>query len=158
MNTPPTLEIFPLQGLGTVRLGSSRADVRTALSSYGFPLERSHHSLDYFCDASIQVEFDPNDHAWFIGISCANQWIALYKGQDIFLLSASELFDLVATHDNSGVHQFEPSEYRFPNQILTLWDSDTQYDHKGHYVRPVWAQVGIGNAAYLAAITAIQNQ
>jgi hypothetical protein len=64
----------------------------------------------------------------------------------------------MATSDDSGSHEFDRYEYRFPNQILTLWDADEQYDHQGGEGREVWAQVGIGNHAYMAAIDAIKNK
>ncbi|EPJ81519.1 hypothetical protein CFII68_18785 [Pseudomonas sp. CFII68] len=45
----------------------------------------------------------------------------------------------------------------FPNQILTLWDADEQYDRQGGERREVWGQVGIGTNAYMAAIRAIKG-
>ena len=158
MKTSPTLEISPLQAIGPVRLGSSRADAREALSVFGFPLESSRGALDYFCDASIQVECGPDDRVWFIGISSSDRFTAHFQGKDVFALSAPDLFSLAAAADHSGPHSFTRTEYFFPNQLITLWDADEQYDRKGNETRPVWAQMGIGNASYAAAIAAIRGK
>ncbi len=74
---------------------------------------------------------------------------------DVFSLEASELFSLVTAADGSGPHEFTASEYLFPGQIITLWDADEQYDRRGGETRPVWAQVGIGNPAYVEALSLI---
>ena len=152
------LEISPLIGIGPVKLGSLRLEARESLLSAGFPLESSRRSLDYFCNASIQVECGPDDRVRFIGISASERFIATFQSIDVFSRSAEELFSLIADADNSGPHQFITSEYLFPNQIVTLWDADEQYDRQGNESRPVWAQVGIGNESYAAAIAAIRSR
>ncbi|MWV13481.1 hypothetical protein F3I62_15360 [Pseudomonas sp. R-28-1W-6] len=152
------LEISPLIGVGPIKLGSLRAEARELLLSAGFPLESSRRALDYFCNASIQVECDPDDRVRFIGISASERFIATFQSRDVFSLSAEELFSLIANADNSGPHQFIASEYLFPNQIITLWDADEQYDRQGNEARPVWAQVGIGNDSYAAAVAAIRSR
>ncbi|WP_369943115.1 hypothetical protein [Xanthomonas medicagonis] len=158
MKTAPVFEIYPLQGVGPLRLGSVRADARQALSALGFPLESSHGDSDYFCDASIQLECDPHGRVWFIGISDSERFVAQFQGADVFVLSAQDLFSLVAASDHSGPHRYVDTEYCFPNQIVTLWDADAQYDRRGNASRPVWAQVGVGNASYAAAVAAIRNR
>ena len=124
--------------------------VRSTLAGLGFPLESSHGASDYFCRATIQVEYGPDDSAWFIGVSSSDQITTTYRGRNPFDLAATEFFALVAAHDDSGPHEFDRYEYVFPNQILTLWDADEQYDRKGGEARPVWAQVGLGTEAYAA--------
>lgn len=158
MKTTPVLEIRPLQGVGPVYLGSARADARQALSALGFPLESSHGDSDYFCDAAIQLECDADGRIWFIGISDSERFVARFQGEDVFALSAQALFSLVAASDHSGPHRYIDTEYCFPSQIVTLWDADTQYDRRGKESRPVWAQVGVGNASYAAAVAAIRNR
>lgn len=158
MKTVPILNIAPLQAIGPVRLGSSRTDAREALSAFGFPLEWSRGASDYFCDGSIQVECGPDDQVWFIGISASCRFTTHFQGKDIFSLSAMDIFSLVAAADHSGPHYFKPSEYLFPNQIIALWDADEQYDRQGNETRPVWAQFGIGNSSYAAAIAVIRGK
>lgn len=152
------LDIRQLEGIGPVRLGSDRASAREALLAIGFPLNSSRVASDYFCKSSIQIEYGPDGRVWFIGVSASVGVAALLRGQDVFALSAPELFSLVATSDGSGPHTYNHYEYRFPHQILTLWGADTQYDRQANESRPVWGQVGVGNTSYAAAIAAIKSK
>lgn len=158
MKAIPTLEIAPLHAIGPVRLGCPRADAREALSAFGFPLESSHGTSDYFCDASIQVACGPDERVWFIGVSDSERFTVQFQCKDVFALSAPNFFSLAAAADQSGPHIFTPTEYLFPNQLITLWDADEQYDRRTDEARQVWAQVGIGNSSYAAAITAIRGK
>lgn len=148
----PVFEILPLEAIGPARLGASRTAARAAMSVSGFQLEWSNGRIDYFCESSIQLEYGPSDEVQFIGVSGNSQLNFTFKGVDVFATSAAELFSLMAGSDASGPHEFDRYEYCFPNQILTLWDADEQYDRQGGEEREVWGQVGIGNDAYAAAI------
>ncbi len=153
--TLPILEISPRQGIGPVCLGDLRSLARDALAAVGFPLESSNGATDYFCQAAIQIECNEQGHVWFIGLYQSEQYLARYRGVDVFSLPAGELFSLIASTDGSGPHEFNDSEYLFPGQIITLWDADEQYDRQGHETRPVWALVGVGSPAYVEAVSAI---
>jgi hypothetical protein len=153
--TLPILEISPHQGIGPICLGDTRAMARDALAAVGFPLESYNGPTDYFCQSAIQTECDEQGLIWFIGLSQSEQYLARYRGVDVFSLAAAELFSLMASADGSGAHDFTDSEYLFPGQIITLWDADEQYDRQGNESRPVWAQVGIGNPAYVEAVSAV---
>ncbi|WP_139213161.1 hypothetical protein [Pseudomonas kilonensis] len=63
-------------------------------------------------------------------------------------------FDGSSQHSEAKIN---PLFLMFPNQILTLWDADEQYDRQGGERREVWGQVGIGTSAYMAAIRAIKG-
>ena len=145
------LPISPHVGLGPVLLGASRSVVRASLASLGFPLEQSRGALDYFCEAAIQVEVGADNSAEFIGVSCHPAFQATYFGVDVFDISASELFALVAAREGTGSHTYNPMEYLFTAQIIALWEADEQYDCRAGARRVVWGQVGIGNGSYLAA-------
>ncbi|OWP52891.1 hypothetical protein [Pseudomonas nitroreducens] len=153
--TLPILEISPHQCIGPICLGDTRAMARDALAAVGFPLESYNGPTDYFCQAAIQTECDEHGFIWFIGLSQSERYLARYRGVDVFALPAGELFSLIASADDSGAHEFNDSEYLFPGQIITLWDADEQYDRQGNETRPVWAQVGIGNARYVEAVSAL---
>ncbi|MFR0691133.1 hypothetical protein ACLUTX_17165 [Enterobacterales bacterium AE_CKDN230030158-1A_HGKHYDSX7] len=153
--TLPIFEISPHQGIGPLCLGDTRAMARDALAAVGFALESSNGATDYFCESAIQTECDEQGLIWFIGLSQSERYLARYQGVDVFALAAGELFSLIAAADGSGTHDFTDSEYLFPGQIITLWDADEQYDRQGNETRPVWAQVGIGNPAYVEAVSAL---
>ena len=151
------LELEPLKGVGPIALGAPRETARAALAAIGFPLEHSRDVLDYFCESSIQTECDPDGRVMFIGLTCSPAYVVRYRGIDAFDLPARELFAIVAAADNSGEHEFDPLEYCFPNQILTLWEAARQYDCRRRGSREVWGQVGLGNQVYAAAIRALND-
>jgi len=147
------LVITPHESIGPIKLGVSRPDLRSMLHEFGLSLESSKTKMDYFCDASIQVEYEKDETASFIGVSFHSSYTCLYEGANVFDTPAEELFALMAAREGNGTtHNFNDSEYVFPTQILTLWDADPQYDRLRGEVRPIWAQVGIGDARYSAAI------
>ncbi|MFW6749226.1 hypothetical protein ACKUG4_00885 [Pseudomonas glycinae] len=154
----PVFEILPREAIGPARLGASREAAREAMSVNGFPLKHTHGRLDYFCGSSIQLEYDAGGEVQFIGVSGSSRFNVMYRGVDVFAVSSTELFPLIAASDDSGPHEFDHYEYLFPSQILTLWDADEQYDRQGGEEREVWGQVGIGNDTYMAAISGYENQ
>src|SRR5688572_23971077 len=127
------------------------------MAAIGFPLGSSREVIEFFCENSIQTECDENGRVMFIGVSCDDAFVARYRGVDVFDVTARELFRMAAEADGSGDHAFDKLEYRFPNQVLTLWNADPQYDHRGKGTREVWGQVGLGNAAYVAAVKALED-
>lgn len=151
-------QIKPHLGIGPVRLNASRSDVRETLSAIGFPLEHTHGASDYFCEAAIQVEFHDQQRASFIGISCHEAYSVFYLDVNVFDTPAQDLFTLFAERDDSGGHVFRDTDYCFPNQILTLWDADSQYDRLGGEQRVIWAQVGLGSSDYFDAIRKLQTR
>jgi len=148
-------KIAPHVGIGPILLGASRDSVRAALSASGYPLESSEDSLDYFASSGIQIEYGPDGCADFIGIACGKTYRLTYYDVDVFNTPADEIFDLIARRDNSGDWPFDASGFVFPNQIVTLWEADEQYDRLGGEQRPIWAQVGLGNERYLEAVNEI---
>lgn len=153
----PIFEIFPLQAIGPVRLGATRMETREVMAAIGFPLEAALGHLDYFSSNAVQISYGIDETVIFIGLSGSANFKVIFKGFDVFNLAAADLFSLMAEADNSGPHEFNSYEYCFPNQILTLWDADEQYDRDGGETRPIWSQVGVGNNAYLAAVAAIEG-
>ncbi|WP_231986832.1 hypothetical protein [Pseudomonas trivialis] len=86
----------------------------------GFPLERAYGRVDYFCESSIQLEYGPGDEVQFIGASGHAQLNFTFRGVDVFSISATEFFSLMAASDDSGHHEFDRNEYCFPNQTHAL--------------------------------------
>ena len=146
------LLIKPHESIGPIRLGVSRLEMQKVLSDYGLLFKCSRKMLDYFCDASIQIEYEADETASFIGVSFHASYTCSYKGKNVFDTPAEELFALMADGEEGRTNlTFNEHGYTFPTQILTLWDADPQYDRVGGEVRFIWAQVGIGDARYLAA-------
>ncbi|WP_212756876.1 hypothetical protein [Usitatibacter rugosus] len=145
-----TFEFRPHEGFGPARLDADRAAVREAMASIGFPLEATHGRSDYFCESSVQVEFT-DGRSSFIGVACSDKFRAVYRGTEVFELTAPELHSRIAAADDTGPHSFDAHEHYFPGQVMTLYDADQQYDYRGNFSREVWSQVGLGSRAYAEA-------
>jgi hypothetical protein len=151
--TVTRFEIVPHVGIGPVKLGMTVAEAERALANCRAAQSGRHSQkpLAYFFDNALQFELGKSDRIQFIGLSCHKAILATFDGKDVFDLPATELFELIAAHDSSSKHVFDPSEYLFENLIMTVWEADEQYDRKGRQARAVYAQVGLGNEEYLAA-------
>ena len=154
--TPPTVfELIPGLGAGVLRFNAARMDTRAALGRLGFSLKSERDKLDYFCDASIQVEYTSDNLLQFVGFSCDARTLPTFHGVDVFSITASERYVLVAAYEPEALGPFNVHGCLFPTQLIALWDADEQYDHRTNQTRCVWGQVGIGSAEYRAAIEAI---
>lgn len=156
------LVIIPRDSVGPFKLGSSRDEVRAAAAAAGITQSSERDHMDYFLQNAVQVEYS-DGAAHFIGVSPGmDGYRVLYRGVDLSDISAAELFELAAEADGSGPHVFNEYEYCFPNQILTLWEADDQYDRvrrrTGEPRRVMWAQVGVGTPKYVEAIERINAQ
>lgn len=155
-STKPHLVIVPRTGVGPVRFGMRRRDVRRGMAELGLSLSSAEKTLDFFGDENaIQVEYDGGT-ASFIGVSNGQHFTCSIYDVDPFDMLARKLFTLLAKHDGTTKGaRFDPSEYCFRNTIVTLYEADKQYDHKGRGRRVIWSQVGVGDERYLAAIDAL---
>ena len=140
-----------------MRLGMTRCQIRQEMEATGLSLEFSRNKLDYYYESSIQVESDENGCASFIGVA-SNQSIELiYKGCNLFALSAREVYDLISRHEGTAPADYSDAGCLFPEQIISLWEADEQYDYYHGERTPAWGQIGVGNESYLAAIRKLQN-
>ncbi|MEL6398124.1 MAG: hypothetical protein AAFR26_03450 [Cyanobacteria bacterium J06626_4] len=150
------LKLQPHIGVGPILLGMRREEVRTLMSKAGYPLSFERQSLDYFFKSSIQTEYQADETVSFIGIA-SNQEINLeYLGVDLFSITAYDAFELISNLE-SRTHTYDDREYLFPDQIITLYDADPQYDHKEIVEQAVWGQIGLGDQRYLDLCTDLQG-
>ncbi|UCX05085.1 hypothetical protein [Shewanella glacialimarina] len=136
--------IKPHDGIGLIKLGMSREQVKELFSGF-FTL--SDGSSDFYFDRCLQIDFE-NDLVDFIGVSQNVNYQLMFGGIDAFDVEGITLFNAISANESES-HSFNESEYIFPDQIVTLWDMDEQYDYLGNHKRKVWAQVGIGSKSYL---------
>ena len=148
------MAIQPHEGIGPIKLGATRFAVRTTMAESGYPLCGDRDELDYFCESAIQVEYDTGT-ASFIGVSSHLYIQCTFRGTDVFDTPAEDLFRLVSRFEGEPTHVFNPLEYCFPCQIVSLWEADEQY-HLSEPM-PVYGQVGIGDNRYLEAIKEIEK-
>jgi hypothetical protein len=153
--TKPHLVITPGNGVGPIRFGMSREAARAAMAEIGMTLARARKRVDFFGDEnSIQAEYI-DDTASFIGVSCGEQFSCSIYDVDPFDTLAEDLFRLLAKRDGTDVVTYNTTEHCFRTTVVTLYEADEQYDHRGGQRRQVWSQIGVGDARYLAAIDAI---
>ena len=141
-------EVIPHVGIGPIKLGMNKHEVINALGKNNFCSVND--DVDYYFENSIQIEYLDNQ-ADFIGVASNDKYTINYKNQNVFDITAKQLFAVMAKNEDSA-HEFNAYEYTFPSQILTLWEADTQYDPKEPYEREIWGQVGIGTKSYLKAV------
>lgn len=151
MNSKTVLNLIPGQGALPIALGATRDQASATLAQLGLSRSARHGQQDYYLENAIQIEFT-GEHASFIGIYTHLDIALLYHGENILGMEAQSAFQLIAKHDGAGHHVYSESEYLFPNQIITLWDAQSQYDRSGED-KVVWGQIGIGDAGYLAAVS-----
>src|SRR5262245_23640265 len=152
-------EIIPHEGVGPILFGMTRIEVNESVEKIGggLPVPRN-KATDCFFRNCFQVSYNDTRTVEFIEVANEPELEFLFAGKDVFDVPAKELLAHIRQFD---AHDPELSqegyEYIFPSLILTLWDIDSQYDHKRGQKRPVFAAVGIGDAAYLADIRGIRG-
>lgn len=147
-------EIVPGIGIGPVKLGMSRDEVIDVLGASNHSNTKG--SSATFYDYSFQVEFTDGKVS-FIGVSQHPSYQLNYLGRNAFDIESKELFSLISNRESAS-HKYTDTEYVFPDQIITLWDADHQYDRLGGEERSVWAQIGLGSKVYLDDINRITNK
>jgi len=145
------LEIVANVGILPIKLGMKSVEIQQSMADRNFELSASAHKMDYYADNAIQVEFGSNDEAQFIGISSSNALKVIYLGMEVFCEPAKKVFDHIQKHETQNTDKFNGEEHIFYDQVITLWDADTQYNYCGGRFK-VWGQIGIGNQEYLDAI------
>lgn len=141
------LELTPRKGIGPIELGMTRDQVRSAMEEFGHPLCHETNSMDYFHENAIQAEYEDGTVS-FIGVASDKKIELIFRNFDLFDMTSEEAFSLISK-DETKEHSYEEYEYIFPDQIVTLWEADSQYDYKGIEQRPVWGQIGIGDQRHL---------
>jgi hypothetical protein len=142
--------IKPNDGVGIIKLGMSREQVKELLVQY---FSSSDKTIDFYFNNSLQIEFE-NELVDFIGISQSSAYKVLYENIDVFDVDGASLFHVIAANESKN-HTLNESEYIFPDQIITLWEMDEQYDYLGSHKRKTWAQVGIGTESYLQVVNGL---
>ena len=145
----PRFEIKPNVGVGPVLLGMTREQVRKTLDACTDVDQESHPTLDYAFGNSLQVEYDSNGNAHFIGVGYFNSCGCDYEfyGRHIGDYTSREIFKLLADLDG-GDHIYDPESYFFPRIMMNVWEADEQYDYRGGESNPVYGQIGIANREY----------
>jgi hypothetical protein len=138
--------VTPLDAIGPLKLGATRTRLRETAEKYGLELKHATDTSDYFTpEASVQVEYNDDDRAWFIGINATPiNFRLLFEGIDLFATDAHRVFELFDAREGEGVRDLQPEGLTFGRQIVALWKDDP--DSKA------WTQIAIGTREYLVAV------
>lgn len=148
------LELTPHLGIGPILLGMTRPEITAEMRSYGLKITSTAHGHLYFLENSLMAEFQPDGTASFIRVAPHQDLELTFQGVNLFKTHADEVFKLFEAHEGETATNVDQHEHVFPKQIVTLWDPDAQYDLNGETI-PVWGQIGIGNAQYMADCAAL---
>jgi hypothetical protein len=144
--------IQPFIGVGPVRLGMSRDEVRRVMSEPAKSFRKvrtSHHETDAFHQSAFQV-FYGGDHPTveYIELSRDSVVRALYRDLDVFATPADEVIAHISR--NSEFDQSDPEipyTYLFRGLQLSLWRPtipESDMDTDGRY----FSTIGIGKRGY----------
>ena len=142
----PSFKIIQNVGVGPVKLGMTRQQVRSSLIDCPDLDQKASPTLDYAYGNSLQIEYDSDGNVRFIGIGYSTGCGCDYEfcGRHIGDYTALELFDLLSELDG-GNHVYNPDSYFFPLIMMNVWEADEQYDSRNGESNPVYGQVGIAN-------------
>lgn len=160
-----TFEIAPHAGILPIRLNMSADEILQTMQALGQErtLIRDNVSIfknlgleppkgisetHFYIENSMQIEFDNDDRATFIGIMPHSDIRVNILSIDVFNIPAKDCFKgIVKAYGIEGISYCE-NEVLFPKQILTLWNADPQHELSGQRF-PVWGQIGVGTKTYL---------
>lgn len=124
------LELKPHLGIGPIRFGANKEEIRLAMSQIGMPLDLEKKSQDSFGNYRVQVEYEDDNTASFIGANSHPELALDFEGFDLFDMEARDAFTLLEGRDGTGDHAFSSFEYILPGQIVTFYEADPQYDRR----------------------------
>jgi hypothetical protein len=151
-------EIRPLIGIGPVRFGMTRHEVRKVL---GKPRDtRAAHTFasiefpdaDYFFENSFQITYDTQGTVDFIELATDDRFVGTYEGVDLLRMDANEAVDRVAR--NAAIDESDseyPTSYVFPDLEMSLWRECLPEDDPDGIEGRRFKAVGLGRVGYFSA-------
>jgi hypothetical protein len=145
-------EVNPIIGVGSVKLGMSRADVRSIMNADPHTFKKtptSKHDTDAWHNSGFQVFYRGEvPTVEFIELSRDSGIVALYKGIDVFNTVASKLIKKISEDDVYDASDPELGySYLFPNLEMSLWrpiKPESLEDDEGKY----FSTIGVGVEGY----------
>jgi hypothetical protein len=153
------LTIQPHIGVGPITLGMTRSQVHKALSIIpNNNLDQTAATLDYAFRNSLQIEYDSNGQAMFIGVGFYDDCGCDYSFHDRHIgdYSAPELFALLSTLDDSNP-DYHSGEHCFKTIGIVVSGASPEHDYRGGRSRSIYGQVCVVNQQYFEALKAIEG-
>jgi hypothetical protein len=147
-------EIVPSVGIGPVRLGSSREEVRAAMGTDPYICRRFNADEHHWHQSSFQVHYDERSQTVeFIEVAQSDEFVALYKGVDVHRTKADELVAHVSADAAYDPDNWELGySYVFRALELSLWRPivpDSPEESEGRF----FEAVGLGIYGYFSGAT-----
>lgn len=144
------LHLVPEDGLLPFKLDATLDEVLAVAKEAGLAPSHQEPGVVYFVENAIHIEFIAGK-AIFVGVAPHPDIRLIFNTRDLLRRPAAEVFDTLARRETEE-HLFDDTEYVFPDQKITLWDADPQYNLTGGGVS-MWGQIGVGNQRYMDAIS-----
>jgi hypothetical protein len=145
-------EVVPLEGIGEVRLGMNRKEVRKIMGENP-ETSGSRGQVDNYHQNGFQVFYTEEDTVEFIELLRESGFRATARGVNIFDTTAKEVLHLIARYSDYNQDDLELGySYVFPDIELSLWRPsipESDDDEEGKY----FSTVGIGTRGYYSATT-----
>jgi hypothetical protein len=123
-------EVIPGVGVGPVRLGMTRAQVRAGMSQEPERFRKSpgdSYHVDAFHQAAFQVFYAGDEpRVEYIELSRGQEFNTVYRGVEVFSMSAQDLVAMVSRDARVDDSDPELDSYIFPDLELSLWRPDEE--------------------------------
>jgi hypothetical protein len=142
----------PLVGVGPIKFGMTRSEVRDILADLGQPKSALRPpDTDCFFENAIQVSYDGDGRVEFIETAASSDFRVLFHGSALHEMPAEDAVRLVsqlAEYDKDRPeHRYS---YIFPALQLSLWRPVLPSDHNDSEGRRFEA-VGVGKEGYFSS-------
>ena len=141
--------VEPHRGVGPVRFGMSRAEVRTAMPAVptAFGRGSGETPVDAWHDFVLQVFYDDDDRVEYIEIERDESLQPVLYGEAVLKLSVDRALAHVCRHGDDQPDDDElPYAYVFPALDLALW-----LPHAGEQDAGCFASLGVARRGALAS-------
>lgn len=142
--------VVPLEGIGPVRLGMSRAQARVAMNLQSQIRTDHAHSpgIDFYHDNAFQVFFDAENRVEYIELAPESSFVAFYKGVRVHETLDPELLGVI---EKDAEFDEDDSEigysYISPSLELSVWRPMLPDEGENG----CFATIGIGKRGYYSA-------
>ena len=149
-----TYEIVPHVGVGPIKLGMTRDEVRRVMPVPCSPYRKSQgdlHETDAFHEYAYQVYYNGESPVVeFIELSDGLDYIASYRGTDVFSTPAAEMVVLVSREAAFDPDYWELGRsYTFPSIDIALWRPVLPEESDGE-AGIIFSTIAIGVEGYFA--------
>jgi hypothetical protein len=146
-----TFTMWPLVGIGPIKFGMTRSEVRGILADLGQPKATLRSpNTDCFFQNAFQVSYDEDGRVEFIETAASSDFQVLFHDSSLHEMTAEDAVQLVsqfAEYDKN--HPEQGYSYIFPALQLSLWRPVVPADPDDTEGRHFEA-VGVGKEAYFS--------